>query len=181
MGPSDRFAFESLLDHQQLWIAQLPATLRLTDDVLLVHGTMRSDEEYFLETVTDRGCRAATVSEIMERMESIDASLTLCGHTHVPRVVLLEDGRMIVNPGSVGLQAYESYEPFPHRIQIGSAHARYALIERRGSGWKAELRGVTLMTGTRPRRWRCNAVVRIGTKLSRPDACVKSSDPATGV
>jgi predicted phosphodiesterase len=142
MGPSDRYAFETLLDEQRDWIASLPATAWLQDSVLLVHGTPRSDEEYFLETVTEHGCRAATTSEILERTGDIQASLILCGHTHVPRAVLLEDGRTIVNPGSVGLQAYQSCDPFPHRIETGSAHARYALIERRGAGWKADLRGV---------------------------------------
>jgi Calcineurin-like phosphoesterase superfamily domain len=140
VGPSDRHAFETLLDAQRNWIANLPATLWLQDDVLLVHGTPRSDEEYFLETVTDLGCRSATTSEILERADDIHASLILCGHTHVPRSVVLDDGRVIVNPGSVGRQACESREPFVHRIETGSAHARYALIERRGTSWNAEIR-----------------------------------------
>ena len=45
----------------------------------------------------------------------------LCGHTHIPRAVRLKDGRLIVNPGSVGLQ-----------FNIGSPDARYATIELRG-------------------------------------------------
>jgi len=44
----------------------------------------------------------------------------LCGHTHVPRAVRLRDGRLIVNPGAVGVQ-------FNH----GSPDARYAIVERR--------------------------------------------------
>lgn len=142
MGPSDRYAFETLLDAQRQWIANLPATHWLQDDVLLVHGTPRSDEEYFLETVTAQGCRAATSPEILDRAGDIHAALILCGHSHVPRTVVLDDGRVIVNPGSVGLQAYESHDPFVHRIETDSAHARYALIERHGSTWKAEIRRV---------------------------------------
>ena len=33
--------------------------------------------------------------------------LVLCGHSHVPRAVGLPDGRLVVNPGSVGLQAFD--------------------------------------------------------------------------
>ena len=142
MGPSDRYAFETLLAAQRHWIANLPASQWLQDDVLLVHGTPRSDEEYFLETVTAQGWRAATTSEIIDRAGDSHASLILCGHSHVPRTVVLDDGRVIVNPGSVGLQAYDSRDPFAHRVETGSAHARYALIERHGSTWITEIRRV---------------------------------------
>jgi hypothetical protein len=43
-----------------------------------------------------------------------------------------------VNPGSVGLQAYEDDHVHPHRAQTGSPHARYAILERRESGWRVE-------------------------------------------
>ena len=52
---------------------------------------------------------------------------------------LLNDGRLIVNPGSVGLQAYEGDRPFPHRVEVGSPHARYAVIENLHGGWGADL------------------------------------------
>ena len=29
----------------------------------------------------------------------IDAEIILCAHTHIPRVVRLRDGRLVVNPG----------------------------------------------------------------------------------
>ena len=57
--------------------------------------------------------------------------MLLCGHTHVPRVVRLADGRLVVNPGSVGLQ-----------MNYGSPDAHYALIERRGGDWSVSLRTV---------------------------------------
>jgi hypothetical protein len=53
--------------------------------------------------------------------------------------VQLDDGRLIVNPGSVGLQAYSSSHPTSHVAETGSPHARYAIVEKRASGWLAEL------------------------------------------
>jgi diadenosine tetraphosphatase ApaH/serine/threonine PP2A family protein phosphatase len=52
-----------------------------------------------------------------------------CGHSHRPRAVRLTDGRMIVNPGSVGLQ-------FVH----GSPDARYAVVEEKAGRWSVTQR-----------------------------------------
>lgn len=142
MGPSDRFAHASLRDDQVAWIRDLPTTLRLYEDVLLVHGTPANDLSYFLETVTEHGCRVATVDEVESRAGNTDATLILCGHTHLQRSMRLDDGRLIVNPGSVGLQAYEDSLPFPHRMEMGSPHARYALVTRTASGWDVDFRAI---------------------------------------
>jgi hypothetical protein len=68
--------------------------------------------------------------------------LILCGHTHVPRAVRLDDGRLIVNPGSVGLQAYDDVHPRPHVVENGTPHARYALLTRRAGDWQVDLRAL---------------------------------------
>ncbi|GGY53749.1 metallophosphoesterase family protein [Pseudoduganella albidiflava] len=138
MGASDRYAHEQITEVQRAWIHSLPATLRLTDDVLLVHGTPSSDLVYWTETVTESGQRPATHDEVLERAGDARASLILCGHTHVPRGVRLDDGRLVVNPGSVGLQAYDHDQPFPHQSENLTPHARYALIERTAAGWMVE-------------------------------------------
>jgi putative phosphoesterase len=143
MGPSDRMAHETVRPDQREWLAHLPETLWLRDDILLVHGTPRSDLTYFLETVTESGCRPATKREIAELASDVDASLILCGHTHIPRAVRLDDGRFIVNPGSVGLQAYEDRFPFPHRMETRSPHARYAIVQRTVGEWEVEFHAVS--------------------------------------
>ena len=139
MGQTDRYTANCLRSDHFTWIAQFPETLLLWDDVLLVHGTADNDLTYFLETVDERGVRPASVQEITSRAAGIAASLILCGHTHTPRSVRLGDGRLIVNPGSVGMPAYEDNRPFPHKIETGSPHARYAIAEKRNGKWTAEL------------------------------------------
>jgi len=48
----------------------------------------------------------ASEDAIRPRLDGIGpASLVLCGHTHMPRVVQL-GGVLIVNPGSIGMPAY---------------------------------------------------------------------------
>ncbi|MGH2896718.1 MAG: metallophosphoesterase family protein, partial [Solirubrobacteraceae bacterium] len=66
-----------------------------------------------------------------------------CGHTHLPRLLPLADGTIVVNPGSVGLPAYADDTPWPHLMESGSPHARYALLRRRVAGWEVELRAIS--------------------------------------
>jgi len=142
MGLSDRHAYDQLSAEQLAWLADLPTTLRLSRDVLLVHGTPDSDLTYFLETVTEEGLREATREEVQHRAGATDAAVILCGHTHIQRVMTLDDGRMIMNPGSVGLPAYADDRPHAHRAESGSPHARYAVLSNEGDGWMAELLSV---------------------------------------
>ena len=142
MGASDLFAAERMSSEQRAWMATLPETLLIGDDVLLVHGTPNSDLTYFLETLEDGICRPATRDEATTRAGQASASLILCGHTHIPRVMHLDDGRLIVNPGSVGLQAFNDDAPFPHTMAAGSPHARYALVKRTKGGWHVEMMAV---------------------------------------
>jgi predicted phosphodiesterase len=145
MSASDRHAAERLDARHFEWIASLPKTLWLADDLYACHGTPTSDLAYFAHTVTDDGLpgvRVAAADEAIERAAGIHAAMILCGHTHLPCDLPLPDGRRIVNPGSVGLQAYDDDHPHEHVNENGSPHARYALIERVATAWRVELRQV---------------------------------------
>jgi len=124
------------------WIAQLPATFKLNDDVFLCHGTPTSDLVYFLETVAPQSVRLANLSEIDERRGDTPAHVIGCGHSHVPRAVRARDGTLIVNPGSVGLPAYDDDHPYFHLVENGSPDARYAIIEGEGNDWQASLHAI---------------------------------------
>lgn len=138
MGASDRWAHDHIGPAHRAWIASLPASMRWQDDVLMVHGTPASDLVYWMETVDPAGQRPASYGEVLDRAGDAQASLILCGHTHVPRSMQLDDGRLVVNPGSVGLQAYDDDLPYPHKAENGTPHARYAVVERTGGAWSVE-------------------------------------------
>ncbi|MDF0605880.1 metallophosphatase family protein [Neisseriaceae bacterium TC5R-5] len=140
MSPSDRYAHQQLNPTQRNWLASLPSEHWLNEQVLMVHGTPDSDLDYFLDTVTAAGCRAATEQEVHTRAGACKASLILCGHTHLPRSMQLDNGCLIVNPGSVGLQAYDDERPHYHRMETCSPHARYAIIEHQADGWSVSWR-----------------------------------------
>jgi len=129
MGASDAFARDVLNDRHLRWLASLPSTLQLLPDVLLCHGTPADDLEHFLYTVDGGAAREATEVEIRERAGDRSEALILCGHTHLPRLVTLEGGRTIANPGSVGLQAYDDDHPVAYRVEVGDPSARYAIVD----------------------------------------------------
>jgi putative phosphoesterase len=139
MGLSDYYAASCLHPRHLAWIKSLPETLWLNDDILLVHGSPDHDLTYFLETVEKTGARPASLAEIESRAGATPAKLILCGHTHMPRIIHRLNGTMIVNPGSVGLQAYEEVHPWQHIIETGSPQARYALIEQKNNIFSATL------------------------------------------
>lgn len=143
MGPSDRYTHERLGERHRAWLRSLPVSTVVGDDVLLCHGAPGSDLTYLLEEVTDRAFHLAGPELVATRLAGVGQGLVLCGHSHLPRLVQLAGGPTVVNPGSVGLQAYSDASPHPHRVENGSPHARYAIVERSGDGWRADFVAVT--------------------------------------
>jgi len=143
MGPSDVVAYEQLEKRHLDWLRSLPPTRPVFDDVFMCHGTPSSDLTYWMERVGDDGVvRQATLAEIEPAADGIDATLILCGHTHLPRIARLSDGRVILNPGSVGCPGYDDNQPVYHRMQTGTPNASYAVVEMRAGGPVISFRSV---------------------------------------
>jgi diadenosine tetraphosphatase ApaH/serine/threonine PP2A family protein phosphatase len=109
------------------WLRALPPALRLADGVFACHGRAGDDNAYMLENVVGGRLALASRQEIAERIGTIDARVVFCAHSHIPRVVTA-GGKVIVNPGSIGLPAYEDPAPPAHVSETGSPHARYAIV-----------------------------------------------------
>lgn len=142
-SPSLRFTRECLLPRHLTWLRTLPLSLRTTEGLLLCHGTPTRDDEYLLLAAAPGGLRRRTPRELSSMLAGIKTSVLLCGHDHTPASVQLTNGTLIVDPGSVGLPAYSAQEPYPHVVETGTAHARYAILEPAGEGWLVEQRAVS--------------------------------------
>ncbi|MDB5517934.1 MAG: YfcE family phosphodiesterase, partial [Tardiphaga sp.] len=86
--------------------------------------------------------RISPIEAIERTAHGIEQSLILCGHSHIPRAVKLRDGRMVVNPGSVGCPGYRDTVPFPHVMETGTPDACYAILELRAGQWQVTFRHV---------------------------------------
>lgn len=120
------------------WLRSLPRIREVDAEMLACHGTPDSDQTYLLEDVSSSGVSLRTGASILRLLGTDARPVILCGHSHVARTVWLPEGILIVNPGSVGLQAYTDETPLPHRIEAGSPHARYAVLRRRAERWQVE-------------------------------------------
>jgi putative phosphoesterase len=138
-GLSDSFAFRQLNDVELDWLRTLPASIEIPGEFLLIHGTLSSDTTYLLETVEHGRARLATQIEIVERLGETKSRIVLCGHSHIPRIVQVSENTLIINPGSVGLPAYDDELPEYHVMETGSPHARYAILEYVNGGWLVEM------------------------------------------
>lgn len=140
MGLWEDWIVDDLEDRHFDWLRGLPAVAQF-EGAFLCHGTPSDDEENWLDDRTDRHLLVARpLAEVELRAGGLTHSLMFCGHTHQPRIVRLPDGRMVVNPGSVGCPAYHDTSvtpPFIH--QTGSPDARYAIASRQGDTWTVEL------------------------------------------
>jgi predicted phosphodiesterase len=143
MGSWERPAYAQLEASHLDWLRAVPATRIFRDRVFLCHATPSEDNVYWLEAVTpDGSVRMAPLETIEKEAKGISQSLILCGHTHIARAVRLGDGRMVVNPGSVGSPGYSYNLPFPHLIEAGTPDARYAMLESEGASWHVTFRHV---------------------------------------
>jgi len=135
------FARAQLSPEDLAFVETWPEVIR-DETFLACHGSPRSDIEYLLEKVTPAAVTLRRPEEVADILGQDSASLVLCGHTHIPRIMSLPNGSVVVNAGSVGLPAYSDDLPIPHKMETGSPHARYALVERAAEGWRVALRAV---------------------------------------
>ena len=131
------FVTERQSEAQVRWLAEQPPTLVL-GELFCCHGTPDSDETYLLERVTEHGVFLEDTATIAERLKGVTQPVVLCAHSHVSRTVWLPNGKLVINPGSVGIPAYDEDVPFPHVMEAGSPHARYAILTRYADGWSVE-------------------------------------------
>lgn len=137
-NPALEYVASRLPDQEIEWLRQLPKTKVVHREIFLCHGTPHNDSEYLLEEVREDLVAMRPLTEIEKAVRDIDCPVILCGHSHVAKTLRLQDGRLIVNAGSVGLPAYSDDWPQFHRMEAGSPHASYVLLKKTDKGWDFE-------------------------------------------
>jgi predicted phosphodiesterase len=125
------------------WIGTLPFSLVFQEEAYCCHATPQDDNEYWLEAVSSDGnFHLRPLEEIEAAAAGLDFPLLLCGHSHIARSVQLSDGRLIVNPGSVGCPGFDYGRPVYHKAEAGTPFATYAVLEKTVRGWQPSFRQV---------------------------------------
>jgi len=141
--PTLTYVIRELGEEPIHWLNDLPKTAVFDNDIFLCHGTPGSDTAYLLEDIMDGLPEVRSEGAIRELLQGVHQPVVLCGHTHIPRVVELSTGQLVINPGSVGVQAYDDVEPVRYRMQTYSPHACYAILEKGRAGWNVSLERVS--------------------------------------
>lgn len=140
IGLWERWTLPEITEAQRGWAASLPE--RLTHgEALLCHATPGDDATNWLdERGEDRRMHFRPRHAIERLAAGETAPLMLCGHTHVPRMVRLGSGSVVVNPGSVGCPSYlDDREATPFIAETGAPDARYAICEKADGQWTVSL------------------------------------------
>lgn len=126
----------NLIDQDILnWLKNLNETL-IFDDFFLCHGTPSRDDLYLIEKVNKFGIEEKNINELKNEIDQINQKIICCGHSHIPNIIKINSNQIIINPGSIGLQAYEDDIPIYHKIETKSPHAKYCIIENLDSEYK---------------------------------------------
>jgi predicted phosphodiesterase len=158
---TDSFTEAALSAKSAAWLGSLKPSIRFSDEIFLCHGTPRNDNAYLTEDVAEGGARHAPEHSIVERLEGETSPIICCGHSHLPRLVRLHvSSQLILNPGSVGLQAYEDETPRPHQMATCSPHARYAVLDNLEGEWSVSQRAI---------EYDWNAAAKEADSNGRPD------------
>jgi putative phosphoesterase len=101
-------------------------------DIFIFHGTPHSDEENLL---------AESPTDVYDSIVSVhDAAVYVCGHSHV-RMMRQHNGRLFVNPGSVGAPFRRAFNGDPPSIL---PQAEYAVFDINGGGTTVAFKQIPL-------------------------------------
>lgn len=134
---SQKYTREQLTPAHLDWLSSLPETSVFADEIFACHGDL-FDAPYLLEQVEASGVFLRSTNAIEASVAHITQPVILSGHSHVPRTISLPQGKLLINPGSVGMPAYTMETPMPYAMESGSPHARYAILNRTDRSWQVE-------------------------------------------
>jgi len=130
--PGMEYVLDELSEISIAWLRGLPRTLTVDDLFFVCHGTPDSDDAYLLEQVTEHGVFVYKDEYLIKKISHISERIILCGHSHVNRVIYLSNGKIILNPGSVGLPAYLGSGEYSFSMESNTPHAKYAVVHADG-------------------------------------------------
>ncbi len=135
-NPTLAYVRDAIDNETANWLHTLPQT-KTIDDFFLCHGTPTQDDGYLIEHVTKNGVRLKTKIELQAQLNSIKQPIICCGHSHTPHHIAV-DSKHIINPGSVGLQAYDDSTPYYHTMENNHNNACYTIITKNQKNYTFE-------------------------------------------
>lgn len=137
--PTLTYMLKELGEEPVEWLRSLPKTTVIAEEIFACHGIPTSDLVYLLEDISSGLPIVKDEAAILRDLEGVSHPVILCGHSHIARVVQISSAQLILNPGSVGVPAYDDDAPNYHAMQNYSPLASYAVLEKQNEAWQVEL------------------------------------------
>ena len=137
-----KYVYNDLGDEVLYWIQELPFEKLIGNDFYMIHGTYQDDSLYMLEDISSGKAVLRDDNKILEILDDIKSKFVFCGNSCTPRCVNLSSGQVVINPGSVGIQALSKEEPNKHIIENNSIEASYVILTIDDEKYDIELRKV---------------------------------------
>lgn len=138
-----KLVYDDLGEEVLYWIQSLPFEKFIHEEIYIVHGTKDDDTVYMLEDIKSGKPVLKDDKKILELIDDVESKFIICGHSHTARCVNLSSGQVVINPGSVGLQAYKDELPFEHKIENDFSDATYIILELQDDSYNIELINVS--------------------------------------
>lgn len=134
-----KYVYDDLGEEVLYFIQALPFEKFLGEDLYITHGTQHDDSVYLLENVSGGKAVLRDDKKIIELLDDVESKFVICGHSHTPRCINLSTGQVVLNPGSVGLQAFSSEISNFHTIENTFTEATYILLEVDSTSYNIDL------------------------------------------
>lgn len=161
LSPTMKYVIDSFDQKELQWIHNLPKNLQIENLIFACHGNILTDDLPLVEDITEEGVVLKSDETLTSALKNISQPIILCAHTHIGRLTYLNNSKIIINPGSVGLPAYTDDLPFPHKMESHSPFAKYCILEIQGE----EL--ISYQNINIKYDW--NAASKLAAKNKRPD------------
>lgn len=134
-----KYVYDDLGEDVLYWIQALPFEKFVGEDLYITHGTQHDDSVYMLEDVKSGKPVLRGDKEILDLIDDVESKFVMCGHSHTPRCLNLSSGQVVINPGSVGLQAFKDEKPYLHKIENLCTDASYVILDINNETYNLEL------------------------------------------
>ena len=134
-----KYVYDDLGEDVLYWIQTLGFEKFVHDEIYMTHGTQHDDSVYMLEDVKSGQPQLRSDKEILDLIDDVESKFVICGHSHTARCIKLSSGQIVINPGSVGLQAYKDNKPNDHIVQNLTPDASYVILNIENDEYNLEL------------------------------------------
>jgi putative phosphoesterase len=131
------YVLNNITDEIVAWLSNLSKSM-IIDEFFLCHGSPQYDSDYLFEKVGEQGVVLKNEGELYHEIKDISQQIICCGHSHLFHVKALSSNQYIVNPGSVGLQAYDDDTPLYHIMETRQNKASYCMVSKENDQYTFE-------------------------------------------